>query len=117
MALSSLFKFTFALPTRQLAIISSIRSLIFPDSSRPRAMIIVIPLWQQLLESALSFAVPKKKVSHGRKRRRYATKYLRPLENITICKTCQQPKLLHHICDTCLARYRIHIKKQSIISA
>lgn len=78
---------------------------------------VVSQLWTRLLgrlkcqvESIL-FAVPKKRTTHGKKRRRAATKHLRPMQNITSCSACGQPKLLHHVCAVCFQRYRLLVKK------
>lgn len=73
---------------------------------------ILSPLWSGLREwLGLWFAVPKKKVSHGRKRRRAANKGLKNLRNIVQCQTCSRPKLLHHLCPHCYKRYGNFLKE------
>ena len=33
-----------------------------------------------------------------------ATKWMKPMKNIVTCPICKEPKLLHHVCKTCLGR-------------
>ncbi|KAI8816445.1 uncharacterized protein EV422DRAFT_546027 [Fimicolochytrium jonesii] len=51
--------------------------------------------------SGMLWAVPKKKTTHRKKRMRMATKWLKPLRNISSCPFCGQPTLIHHLCRTC----------------
>jgi ribosomal protein L32 len=46
-------------------------------------------------------AVPKKKISHSRKRMRAANKGLQNINHIMVCPGCTQPKLRHHRCQAC----------------
>ncbi len=48
------------------------------------------------------WAVPKKRTSHSRKRKRMTNKYLKPIRNYTVCPKCQNLKLLHVLCGHCL---------------
>ena len=45
-------------------------------------------------------AVPKKKVSRGRKRRRQSHHALTPVSNGT-CTRCNAPKMPHRVCLSC----------------
>jgi len=45
-------------------------------------------------------AVPKRKVSKGRRDRRRAHDALRRL-SLVLCQQCRQPKLPHHVCPSC----------------
>ncbi|KAI8909325.1 hypothetical protein DFJ77DRAFT_472142 [Powellomyces hirtus] len=51
--------------------------------------------------SGLLWAVPKKKTTHRKKRLRMATKWLKPMRNISTCPFCGQPTLRHHLCRSC----------------
>ncbi|KAI9090505.1 hypothetical protein DFS34DRAFT_653951 [Phlyctochytrium arcticum] len=51
--------------------------------------------------SGILMAVPKKKTTHRKKRLRMATKWLKPMRNITTCPFCGQATLQHHICRSC----------------
>ncbi|KIM22013.1 hypothetical protein M408DRAFT_333132 [Serendipita vermifera MAFF 305830] len=51
-------------------------------------------------------AVPKKKVSHSRKRMRSANKGLKDKQNIHSCKACGRPKLMHNLCHHCFSEIR-----------
>ncbi|KAG6842624.1 hypothetical protein C0991_000151 [Blastosporella zonata] len=46
-------------------------------------------------------AVPKSKISHSRKSMRSANKGLKDKQNIVNCPACGQPKLAHHLCQSC----------------
>ncbi|PWN30497.1 hypothetical protein BDZ90DRAFT_211569, partial [Jaminaea rosea] len=46
-------------------------------------------------------AVPKKKVSHSRKRMRAANKGLKDRMDLVHCGGCGRPKAIHHICPHC----------------
>ncbi|EIW86673.1 hypothetical protein CONPUDRAFT_17616, partial [Coniophora puteana RWD-64-598 SS2] len=48
-------------------------------------------------------AVPKKKVSHSRKRMRSANKGLKDKHNIVNCPACGEAKLAHHMCGNCMS--------------
>lgn len=48
-------------------------------------------------------AVPKKKVSHSRKRMRSAHKGIKPDLGISSCPACGQTKRKHHLCLECYA--------------
>ena len=48
------------------------------------------------------WAVPKKRVSHSKKRMRSAHKYLKPKTNFIVCPECKNLKLLHVLCAYCL---------------
>ena len=48
------------------------------------------------------FAVPKRKVSHSRKRNRSAHKALPLLESTYSCPRCQTSNKMHHICRKCM---------------
>lgn len=54
-------------------------------------------LWDGVL-----WAVPKKRTSHSKKRKRMTHKYLKPKENVTLCQKCGNAKLLHVLCGHCL---------------
>ncbi|HDN80204.1 MAG: 50S ribosomal protein L32 [Chloroflexi bacterium] len=45
-------------------------------------------------------ALPKKKVSKGRRDRRRSHHAAR-LPNLTLCPSCHKPRLPHHICPHC----------------
>ena len=45
-------------------------------------------------------AVPKKKVSKQRKRKR-RTHHKAPVPNLSACPNCGDPKLRHRVCPTC----------------
>ncbi|GAB0492883.1 hypothetical protein MMPV_004153 [Pyropia vietnamensis] len=62
-------------------------------------------LWDGLLR-----AVPKKKVPHGRKRRRMTGKYLKPARHIIECKTCGRWKRAHTYCKpSCVGRQELGV--------
>ncbi|KAJ1504949.1 hypothetical protein HMI54_002431 [Coelomomyces lativittatus] len=61
----------------------------------------------------LLWAVPKQRTSHSKKRMRMATKGLKNLHNITVCRVCQGPKLIHHLCPSCLAN--IHANRPDVM--
>ena len=62
-------------------------------------------LWDGLLR-----AVPKKKVPHGRKRRRMTGKYLTPARNVVACETCGRWKRMHSYCKpTCVGRQELGV--------
>ena len=52
-------------------------------------------------EPFLWAAVPKKRVSHSKKRMRMTSKWLKPVNHYTFCRTCGNPKLLHVLCGYC----------------
>ena len=54
-------------------------------------------LWDGVL-----WAVPKKRTSHSKKRKRMTHKYLKPKQNVTLCQKCGNAKLLHMLCGHCL---------------
>lgn len=60
-----------------------------------------VPIFDQLAEMLLR-AVPKKKVTHARKRIRSLTKGLKNLTNIIRCPICSGPKLTHTLCWNCM---------------
>ncbi|KAG6902882.1 hypothetical protein C0995_010051 [Termitomyces sp. Mi166 len=62
-----------------------------------------IPSLNSLLELIPPFllAVPKSKISHSRKSMRSANKGLKDRQNIVNCPACGQPKLAHHLCQSC----------------
>ncbi|KAF9512610.1 hypothetical protein BS47DRAFT_1297519, partial [Hydnum rufescens UP504] len=53
---------------------------------------------------SIVLAVPKKKVSHSRKGMRSANKGLKDKTNIVACPACGQPKLAHHLCQSCYSQ-------------
>lgn len=53
------------------------------------------------LDFSILMAVPKKKTTLSRKRKRAANKSLSLKQNITTCATCGTPKLNHCMCWTC----------------
>lgn len=59
------------------------------------------------LQWHIYFAVPKQKVSHARKRKRMATKWLKPSYNIIRCSACGTAKFMHTMCWTCFKRFKI----------
>lgn len=62
-------------------------------------------LWDGILR-----AVPKKKVPHGRKRRRMTGKYLKPALHIIECKTCGRWKRAHTYCKpSCVGRQELGV--------
>jgi ribosomal protein L32 len=56
------------------------------------------------LPAILLFAVPKKKVTHSRKRQRQANNGLELKKNITTCPTCGGMKTLHYLCWNCFKK-------------
>ncbi|KAJ3068108.1 hypothetical protein HDU98_008716 [Podochytrium sp. JEL0797] len=65
----------------------------------PGISIMAVPLsW---IPSIL-WAVPKKRTTHGKKRLRMNSKWLRPMRNIIQCPLCGSPSLLHHACKSCM---------------
>ena len=54
------------------------------------------------VDDGLLWAVPKKRTSHSKKRTRMAHKYLKPIQNYTVCPKCNNLKLLHVLCGYCL---------------
>lgn len=54
-------------------------------------------LWDGVL-----WAVPKKRTSHSKKRKRMMHKYLKPKHNVTLCQKCGNAKLFHTLCGHCL---------------
>ncbi|KAH7320098.1 hypothetical protein B0I35DRAFT_373598 [Stachybotrys elegans] len=60
-----------------------------------------IPSLGDIWESVLR-AVPKKKVSHARRRhRQMAGKALKDVNNLCVCPGCGKPKRTHRICQEC----------------
>ncbi|KAG0143881.1 hypothetical protein CROQUDRAFT_48157 [Cronartium quercuum f. sp. fusiforme G11] len=55
------------------------------------------------ISSRILKAVPKKKVSHSRKRMRSAHKGLKPDLGLSNCSGCGQSKRKHHLCLNCYA--------------
>ncbi|KAM9970593.1 hypothetical protein ACTFIW_008540 [Dictyostelium discoideum] len=49
-------------------------------------------------------AVPKKRVSYTRNRKRNSSKKHENIHNITICQKCSTPKLRHNLCYVCLRK-------------
>ncbi|ORY29538.1 ribosomal L32p protein family-domain-containing protein [Naematelia encephala] len=66
----------------------------------------ILPSISSLLElfPPILLAVPKKKVSHSRKRMRSAIKGLKNKTNFSICPACGEPKLSHNICPSCYSQ-------------
>ena len=65
--------------------------LALPSSARAESM----------AEPFLWAAVPKKRVSHSKKRMRMTSKWLKPVNHYCFCRTCGNPKLLHVLCGYC----------------
>jgi ribosomal protein L32 len=59
-------------------------------------------LWDVLVR----MAVPKKKTSHARKATRSAHKGVELARNISTCRICGGPRLLHQLCPSCLKAQR-----------
>ena len=55
-----------------------------------------------LWDSAVLWAVPKKRTSHSKKRMRMAHKYLKPIHHYRVCSECNNLKLMHVLCGHCL---------------
>lgn len=71
------------------------------------------PVIQQLRgfhTNAICFAVPKKKVSYGRKRTRNAPKKIEPIRNLEQCSACGHIKFIHKICMECYRKYNFETK-------
>ncbi|KAN0019209.1 hypothetical protein ACTFIV_008247 [Dictyostelium citrinum] len=49
-------------------------------------------------------AVPKKRVSYTRNRKRNSSKKHENIHNYTICQKCSTPKLRHNLCYVCLRK-------------
>ncbi|KAJ9059971.1 hypothetical protein DSO57_1035933 [Entomophthora muscae] len=67
--------------------------------------------WLNDLKECILRAVPKKKTTYGKKRRRAAGKSLKNLNNIGNCQSCGQSKLMHHLCQNCYREFRNRIKE------
>ncbi|KAG6845813.1 hypothetical protein H0H87_003868 [Tephrocybe sp. NHM501043] len=99
------------------AVLPSLRHSLFSSSSRMTSRTFfaasllpafLTPAWttpslKSLLELIPPFllAVPKSKISHSRKSMRSANKGLKDKQNIVNCPACGQPKLAHHLCQSC----------------
>lgn len=59
-------------------------------------------------DHGIVYAVPKKKVSYGQKRKRFlaATKALKPLSNLNRCPACGHVKRMHTMCMHCFYELR-----------
>lgn len=68
------------------------------------ALLALNGLMERITESIL-LAVPKKKVTHGRKRLRSLTKGLNNRNDISRCPSCSSPKQLGQVCWSCLTGY------------
>ncbi|KAI9341640.1 hypothetical protein BDR26DRAFT_802127 [Obelidium mucronatum] len=62
----------------------------------------MIALPMGLWMPSILWAVPKKRTTHGKKRLRMNSKWLRPMKNIIQCPLCGNATLLHHACKTCM---------------
>ncbi|KAK5579610.1 hypothetical protein RB653_009295 [Dictyostelium firmibasis] len=49
-------------------------------------------------------AVPKKRTSYTRNRKRNSSKKHENIHNYTICQKCSSPKLRHNLCNVCLRK-------------
>lgn len=47
------------------------------------------------------FAVPKKRISKQRKKKRNRLNVIKPIENTTMCFKCRNLMLTHHLCPFC----------------
>ena len=52
-------------------------------------------------DGILRAAVPKRRNSHARGRKRQRSWVLKNKQNITSCAVCGAPRLIHHICTSC----------------
>jgi len=64
----------------------------------PELIPIITGIWDSILR-----AVPKKKTTHARKRKRQLVgKGLEDKTNLTRCEACGEWKLLHTLCGSCV---------------
>ncbi|KAF3765688.1 hypothetical protein M406DRAFT_224613, partial [Cryphonectria parasitica EP155] len=60
-----------------------------------------LPSWEDIWDGLLK-AVPKKKVSHSKKRhRQMAGKALKDVTSLCRCSVCGHPKRMHVLCPNC----------------
>ncbi|KAG5355412.1 54S ribosomal protein L32 [Yarrowia sp. C11] len=66
-------------------------------------------------DHGIVYAVPKKKVSYGQKRKRFLaeTKALKPLSNINRCPACGHAKRMHTLCMHCFYELRSFFAKKT----
>ncbi|KAG5354761.1 54S ribosomal protein L32 [Yarrowia sp. B02] len=66
-------------------------------------------------DHGIVYAVPKKKVSYGQKRKRFLadTKKLKPLTNLNRCPACGHVKRMHTLCMHCFYELRSFFAKKS----
>jgi large subunit ribosomal protein L32 len=69
---------------------------------------------QSLFPASLLFAVPKKRVTHSRKRKRMATKWPRNVWDIEQCPGCGSMKKMHNLCWKCYIRFKIEVKLKTM---
>jgi ribosomal protein L32 len=62
------------------------------------------------LNGIVLFAVPKQKVSHGRKRRRFTLKWLQNRRDIEQCDGCGAMKISNTLCWSCYNRFKREIQ-------
>ena len=55
-------------------------------------------------DAVVLFAAPKGRTSHSRKRKRMTHKWLKNIDNYTICSSCGNARLLHVLCGYCLRK-------------
>lgn len=55
-------------------------------------------------DAMLLFAAPKTRTSHSRKRKRMTSKWLKNIDNYTVCSACGNARLLHVLCGYCFRR-------------
>ncbi len=60
----------------------------------------------------LLFAVPKQKRSLARRKIRFKANALKVRRDIQVCPICGQMKLLNHLCQTCMQRYRDFVRRE-----
>lgn len=66
-------------------------------------------------DHGIVYAVPKKKVSYGQKRKRFLadTKALKPLTNLNRCPACGHVKRMHTLCMHCFYELRSFFAKKT----
>ncbi|PSR99215.1 hypothetical protein BD289DRAFT_47259 [Coniella lustricola] len=64
-----------------------------------------LPSWQEVWDGLLK-AVPKKKVSHSKRRhRQMAGKALKDVTSLCRCSVCGAPKRMHLLCTNCARKF------------
>ena len=92
-----------------------------PGDSEPAAGITGERVWDglaDLLGGLWHMAVPKSRVTRSKKRiKNYRKRIVPDLKNIVTCPKCGSKKLLHHICQGCLAKHDEYWTKERLAEA